>query len=192
MGGAAPNRLQRRDARILKYEMGLNMMRSSHYPPDPEFLDECDRVGLLVMDEFPCWQFISKSPAWQDNAVQAARDMILRDRNHPSIIVWGVRGNEASPREEDDRDLYTRTYALVRDLDPSRPPGGARLSESWHGKFVPEEVLTDQRLLGLGRCFSLAPAGHWKALAHHRIRQSETVPRVGRRRRRCWNLLFTG
>jgi beta-galactosidase len=142
VGGAAPNRLQRRDARILKYEMGLNMMRCSHYPPDPEFLDECDRVGLLVMDEFPSWQFIGKSPAWQDNAVQAVREMILRDRNHPCIILWGVRGNEASRHEEDDRDLYARTYALVRELDPSRPPGGARLSDGWHGKFVPEEVLT--------------------------------------------------
>jgi beta-galactosidase len=142
VGGAAPNRLQRRDARMLKYEMGLNMMRCSHYPPDPEFLDECDRIGLLVMDEFPAWQYIGKTPAWQDNAVQAVREMILRDRNHPGIIVWGVRGNEASSREEDDRDLYTRTYALVRELDPSRPPGGARLSEGWHGKFVPEEVLT--------------------------------------------------
>ena len=142
VGGAAPNRLQRRDARILKYELGLNMMRSSHYPPDPEFLDECDRIGLLVMDEFPSWQFIGESPAWRDNAVQATRDMILRDRNHPSIIVWGVRGNEASPGEADDRDLYTRTYALVRELDPSRRPGGARLSDRWHGKFVPEEVLT--------------------------------------------------
>jgi len=142
VGGAAPNRLQRRDARILKHEMGLNMMRCSHYPPDPEFLDECDRVGLLVMDEFPSWQFIGKSPAWQDNAVQAVREMILRDRNHPCIILWGVRGNEASRHEEDDRDLYARTYALVRELDPSRPPGGARLSDGWHGKFVPEEVLT--------------------------------------------------
>jgi beta-galactosidase len=142
MGGAAPNRLQRRDARILKFEMGLNMMRSSHYPPDPEFLDECDRIGLLVMDEMPSWQYIGQSAAWQNNAVQAVREMILRDRNHPSIIVWGVRGNEASAREEDDRGLYTRTYGLVHDLDPSRPPGGARLSEGWHGKFVPDEVLT--------------------------------------------------
>jgi beta-galactosidase len=142
VGGAAPNRLQRHDARVLKYELGLNMMRCSHYPPDPEFLDECDRIGLLVLDEFPSWQFIGKSKQWQDNAVQAVREMILRDRNHPSVIVWGVRGNEASRREEDDRELYTRTYALVRDLDPSRPPGGARLSEGWHGKFVPEEVMT--------------------------------------------------
>ena len=142
MGGAAPNRLQRRDARILKYQLGLNMVRSSHYPPDPEFLDECDRIGLLVLDEFPSWQFIGQTPEWQQNAVQAVREMILRDRNHPSIIVWGVRGNEASAREQDDRALYTRTYNLARELDPSRPPGGARLSEGWHGKFVPEEVLT--------------------------------------------------
>ena len=191
MGGAAPNRLQRRDARILKYEMGLNMMRCSHYPPDPEFLDECDRIGLLVMDEFPCWQFISKSPAWQDNAVQAARDMILRDRNHPSIIVWGVRGNEASPREEDDRDLYTRTYALVRDLDPSRPPGGARLSDSWHGKFVPEEVLTSTitrtgavHLTGPSR--SPASLG---SLPNTAIRNSTPC---GQAKATLWNLLFTG
>jgi beta-galactosidase len=68
--------------------------------------------------------------------------MILRDRNHPSVIVWGVRDNEASPREQDDRELYARTYALARELDPSRPPGRARLSEGWHGKFVPEEAMT--------------------------------------------------
>jgi beta-galactosidase len=142
IGGAAPNRLQRWDARILKYQLGLNMVRSSHYPPDPEFLDECDRIGLLVMDEFPSWQFIGQSPEWQENAAQAIRDMILRDRNHPSIILWGVRGNEASPRQEDDRALYARTYGLARELDPTRPTAGARLSDAWHGKFVPEEVMT--------------------------------------------------
>ncbi|HVX68058.1 MAG TPA: glycoside hydrolase family 2 TIM barrel-domain containing protein, partial [Bryobacteraceae bacterium] len=142
IGGAAPNRLQRMDAQILKYQLGLNMVRGSHYPPDPEFLDECDRIGLLVMDEFPAWQQIGKNRRWQDNAVAAVREMILRDRNHPSIILWGVRANEASPREEDDRDLYARTYQLQKDLDPTRPPCGARLSDAWHGKFVPEEVLT--------------------------------------------------
>jgi beta-galactosidase len=68
--------------------------------------------------------------------------MILRDRNHPSVILWGVRGNEASPREEDDRALYARTYELVRQLDPTRRPACARLSDAWHGKFVPEEVMT--------------------------------------------------
>jgi beta-galactosidase len=142
IGGAVPNRLQRRDALTLKYGLGVNAVRSSHYPPDPEFLDECDRVGLLVMDEFPAWQYVGRDAEWQDNAVNAAREMILRDRNHPSVFVWGVRANEGSFHEGDDRDLYDRTYALVKQLDPSRAPGGARLSEAWHGKMVPEEVLT--------------------------------------------------
>ena len=142
IGGAVPNRLQRRDALILKYGLGLNMVRSSHYPPDPEFLDECDRIGLLVMDEIPSWQFIGSDAEWQQNLVDAARDMILRDRNHPSVFLWGVRANEASPKETDDRELYAKTYALVRDLDPTRRPAGARLSDGWHGKMVPNEVLT--------------------------------------------------
>lgn len=142
IGGAVPNRLQRRDALTLKYGLGLNAVRSSHYPPDPEFLDECDRLGILVMDEFPAWQYVGRDQEWQDNAVNAVREMILRDRNHPSIFVWGVRANEASFSEGDDRDLYDRTYALAKQLDPSRSPGGARLSEAWHGKMVPDEVLT--------------------------------------------------
>ncbi len=142
IGGAVPNRLQRRDALTLKYGLGVNAVRSSHYPPDPEFLDECDRIGLLVMDEFPAWQYVGRDAEWQNNAVNAAREMILRDRNHPSVFLWGVRANEASFHENDDRDLYARTYALVKELDPSRRPGGARLSEAWHGKMVPEEVLT--------------------------------------------------
>jgi beta-galactosidase len=142
IGGAVPNRLQRRDALILKYGLGLNMVRSSHYPPDPEFLDECDRVGLLVMDEFPDWQYVGQTPEWQQNAIDMARDMILRDRNHPSIILWGVHANEGSLKENDDRAFYAQTYGLVRDLDPSRRPAGARDSDGWHGKLVPEEVLT--------------------------------------------------
>ena len=65
---------------------------------------------------------MSAHPEWQDNAVNAVREMILRDGNHPSIFVWGVRANEASFDEGDDRDLYDRTYALVKQLDPSRSP----------------------------------------------------------------------
>jgi len=57
-------------------------------PPDPEFLDECDRIGLLVMDEFPAWQYVGRDAEWQNNAVNAAREMILRDRNHPSVFLW--------------------------------------------------------------------------------------------------------
>ena len=161
IGGSVPNRLQRRDALVLKYGLGLNMVRSSHYPPDPEFLDECDRVGVLVLDEIPSWQFIGSSAEWQQNLVDAARDMILRDRNHPSIFLWGVRANEASPKETDDRELYAKTYALVHELDPSRRPGGARLSDAWHGKMVPEEVLTSNDYTSLDQWPQPATTHPW-------------------------------
>jgi beta-galactosidase len=141
IGGAVPNRLQRRDALTLKYGLGVNATRSAPYPPDPDFLDECDRLGLLIMDETPGFQFAGDAE-WQNNFIQATREMILRDRNHPSVFVWGVRPNETSGNENDDRDFYTRTYALAKELDPSRSPGGARFSGGWHGKIVPEEVLT--------------------------------------------------
>ena len=74
--------------------------------------------------------------------MDVAHDMILRDRNHPSIILWGVHANEASPIRNDDREFYAKTYGLVRDLDPSRRPAGARDSSGGMAKLLPEEVLT--------------------------------------------------
>ncbi len=70
--------------------MNMNAVRMSHYPPDQHFLDECDRVGLLVIDELAGWQ----APPY-DNATAArlVREMVERDVNHPSIILW-ANGNE--------------------------------------------------------------------------------------------------
>jgi beta-galactosidase len=121
IGRAAPNRLQARDADILKFELGVNMVRTSHYPQDPEFLDRADAIGLLVLEEIPGWQHIGDA-AWQNIAVENVREMIMRDRNHPSIVLWGVRINES----RDNHDLYTRTNNLAHQLDPSRPTGGVR------------------------------------------------------------------
>jgi beta-galactosidase len=121
IGRAAPNRLQVKDADILKYELGVNIVRTSHYPQDPEFLDRADGIGLLVMEEIPGWQYIGNT-AWQDIAVTNVREMVTRDRNHPSIVLWGVRINESG----DNHTFYTRTNDLVRQLDPSRPTGGVR------------------------------------------------------------------
>ncbi|MHB9130881.1 MAG: glycoside hydrolase family 2 protein [Armatimonadota bacterium] len=121
IGAAAPARLQRRDADILKYELGCNVVRTSHYPQSPHFLDRCDEIGLLVFEEIPGWGFIGDE-GWKELACRDVEMMICRDRNHPSIILWGVRINESA----DDHDLYTRTNALARALDPSRPTGGVR------------------------------------------------------------------
>ena len=121
IGYGAPARLQRKDADILKDELGVNIARTSHYPQSPHFLDRCDEIGLLVFEEIPGWQFIGDDD-WQALSLDNVQRMILRDRNHPSIILWGVRINE-SP---DDETFYLRSNALARQLDPTRPTGGVR------------------------------------------------------------------
>lgn len=131
IGQAAPPRLQRRDADILKYELALNIVRTSHYPQSPYFLDRCDEIGLLVFEEIPGWQHIGDKE-WQGLAKEDVRDMILRDRNHPSIILWGVRINE-SP---DSHDFYTDTNRIAHELDNTRQTGGVR-------NFKPSEFLED-------------------------------------------------
>ena len=121
IGAAAPARLQRRDADLLKFELGGNVMRTSHYPQSPHFLERCDEIGLLVFEEAPGWGHIGES-AWKELFCRDVEAMIRRDRNHPAIILWGVRVNESG----DDHDFYVRTNALARELDPSRPTGGVR------------------------------------------------------------------
>ena len=102
-------------------------MRTSHYPQSQYFLDECDRLGLLVFTELPGWQHIGDG-AWKDRACAMLREMLLQNRNHPSIILWGVRINESV----DDDEFYTRTNKIAHALDPSRATSGVRYLEKSH------------------------------------------------------------
>ena len=121
LGYALGRSAQERDAEILKRELKLNMVRTSHYPQSHYFLDRCDELGLLVFEEIPGWQHIG-GESWKDESVENVRRMITRDWNHPSIVIWGVRINES----RDDHDFYLRTNALAHELDSSRPTGGVR------------------------------------------------------------------
>lgn len=121
VGQAMPWRVQKRDAWVLKKELHCNIVRTSHYPQSPHFLDACDELGLLVFEEIPGWQHMGDK-AWQDLSVHYVDSMIRRDWNHPSMILWGVRVNESG----DNRDFYTRTNKLAHDLDDSRQTGGVR------------------------------------------------------------------
>ena len=127
IGYAAPRSLQRLDAEILKNELGVNAVRTSHYPQSQHFIDRCDELGLLVFTEIPGWQHIGDA-AWKRQAVQNTREMVTQYRNHPSVILWGVRINES----QDDDDLYTRTNAAARELDPTRQTGGVRYLKKSH------------------------------------------------------------
>lgn len=127
VGYAMPESMQRLDADFLKKELGLNAVRTSHYPQSHYFLERCDELGLLVFTEFPGWQHIGDD-AWKAQAVANAEDMIRQYRNHPSIILWGIRINE-SP---DDDAFYEKTNAVAHKLDPSRPTGGVRAMKKSH------------------------------------------------------------
>ncbi|GMQ65106.1 discoidin domain-containing protein [Vallitalea maricola] len=130
IGRAAANRLQARDADIIKYEMGCNIVRCSHYPQDPEFLKRCDEIGLLVLEETPGWFNIGLS-SWKDIVLDNIEEMIVRDRNHPSIIAWAVRINESI----DDNSFYKNTNAKARSLDPTRPTTGSRFVANYLSAF---------------------------------------------------------
>ena len=121
VGYAMPESGQREDALRLK-ELGIDLVRTSHYPQSPAFLDACDELGLLVFEEIPGWQHISDEQAWRTLCLENVEAMIERDFNHPSIILWGVRINESG----DDDELYARTNALARRLDPTRQTAGVR------------------------------------------------------------------
>lgn len=121
VGYAMPESMQKLDADILKKELGVNAVRTSHYPQSHYFLDRCDEVGLLVFTEIPGWQHIGDE-AWKDQAVENVRDMVRQYRNHTSVILWGVRINES----QDDDEFYKRTNEAAHALDPSRPTGGVR------------------------------------------------------------------
>ena len=134
VGQAMPARVQRRDADILRKQLHCNIVRTSHYPQSRHFLDRCDEIGLLVLEEIPGWQHIGDEP-WKQVAIDNVGRMIRRDWNHPSIILWGVRINESL----DDHSFYTRTNALAHALDQSRQTGGIRYFQE--SEFL-EDVFT--------------------------------------------------
>ena len=127
IGYAAVDSLQEEDVRILKEELHVNAVRTSHYPQSQSFIDACDRYGLYVFTEIPGWQHIGDQ-TWKQQAIRNTEDMVLQYRNHPSIILWGVRINESL----DDDELYAKTNAVARALDPSRPTAGVRYLTKSH------------------------------------------------------------
>ncbi len=121
VGYAMPASMQQMDADVLKKELGLNAVRTSHYPQSHHFYNRCDEIGLLVFTEIPGWQHIGDEE-WKEQAVTNTEEMVVQYRNHPSIILWGVRINE-SP---DDDEFYKKTNEAAHRLDPFRQTGGVR------------------------------------------------------------------
>jgi beta-galactosidase len=129
LGAAAFDRAEERRVQIMK-QAGFTAIRTSHNPPSPAFLDACDRLGMLVMDEaFDCWSrgknkfdYNVVFKDWWQRDIDA---MVLRDRNHPSVVMWSI-GNEIPERGEPLGAQEAKTIAdYLRTLDRTRPIASA-------------------------------------------------------------------
>jgi len=125
LGSKAFNRAEERRVEILKAS-GFNAIRSAHNPPSPAFLDACDHIGMLVIDEsFDMWKE-EKNPYdyhlyFNDWWKKDIESMILRDRNHPSVIMWSI-GNEIPNRHKPEIVEVAKMLGdFIRLIDPTRP-----------------------------------------------------------------------
>ncbi len=107
-------------------EMGMNAYRSAHHPPAAELLDDCDRMGILVFDE------VRRMSSNRED-LEALRYMVKRDRNHPSVFLWGIGNEEIFSQDRPETARTTVTMRMeVRKLDPTRPITSAVVC--WNGK----------------------------------------------------------
>lgn len=128
VGVAVPESIVEFRLRKLK-EMGVNAYRCSHHPPSVEFLDLCDKMGIMVMDENRNFNISSEN-------LNQLRWMVRRDRNHPSIILWSVFNEEPMQGTEQGFEMVRRMSAEVKSLDSSRPVTAAMNG----GLFSPKNV----------------------------------------------------
>ena len=135
-GRAVTTQDMRRDVLLMK-QHNLNAVRTSHYPPHPDFLDLCDEYGLYVVDEcdvethgffFTEWRRNpSDDPQWRPAMLDRVRRTVERDKNHPSIIMWSL-GNEAGHGEN-----LAAMSALAHARDPGRP---VHYEGDWDSSYV--------------------------------------------------------
>ncbi|HEX2925429.1 MAG TPA: carbohydrate-binding protein [Ruminiclostridium sp.] len=168
LGAAVNYRAMERELKMMK-DMGCNAIRTSHNPADPHFLEICDRLGLVVMEEaFDCWETGKVSndyhlyfKDWAQKDIQA---MVTRDRNHPSIIMWSV-GNEI-PNPSVATATNLRNW--VRAIDTSRPVTWGCFAANM-GDAVPQQVASVLDLQGYNYFPYMYDSGHnnhpsWKML----------------------------
>ena len=125
LGSAAFDRAEERRVEILK-KNGFNAVRTSHNPPSPAFLDACDRLGMYVIDEaFDCWNIgkwkddyhLYFSEWWQRDL----NSMLMRDRNHPSILFWSIGNEIDGRREQTGVAIAKQLHDAVKAIDTTRP-----------------------------------------------------------------------
>lgn len=193
LGAAAVPRAEYRRVQLMK-QNGYNAIRCSHNPPSREFLDACDQLGVMVIDEFTDMWTYYKNPCdysrffndwWQKDLT----DMLLRDRNHPSVVMWSI-GNEIPMLSADeDNEMAQRLVAKVHEYDNSRPvtqgvpsfliPGGWKNSHKYFSpldicgynylpaKYEDDHTLYPDRIMYSSETYPLDAAKAWNQVETH-------------------------
>ncbi|MDR3693214.1 sugar-binding domain-containing protein [Mucilaginibacter sp.] len=179
LGAAAFDRAEERKVELLK-EAGFNAVRTSHNPPSEVFLNACDRLGLLVMDEaFDCWRVGKKKydyaqyfDRWWKRDLDA---MVLRDRNHPSIIMWSI-GNEIVERGSPEAVETAKMLAgAVKEIDTTRPVTSA-IVEAGKDWAALDPLMAAHDVGGYNYHLWNAPADHQRVPSRI-IVQTESYPK---------------
>lgn len=142
-GSSVPGWQVTRDIKLLKHA-GFNAIRAAHYPFSQEFYDACDREGMLVLAELPCWQFDSfqfTEPKVQEMSVQMARAMVAQLGHHPSIIGWIVQ-NESRTFDRGANEFFAAIHSAIKQADPMR------FTLSAENPFPPQHLMAAARAAG--------------------------------------------
>jgi beta-galactosidase len=178
LGAAAYDRAEERKVELLKAG-GFNAVRTSHNPPSEAFLDACDRLGLLVMDEsFDCWKvgknkydYSNYFNDWWQRDIEA---MVKRDQNHPSIIMWSI-GNEIPERKEPQAVETAKMLAgAIKKIDDTRPITSAVVGwgDDW---YVFDSLFAEHDVAGYNYHLNSAPDDH-KRVPSRLIVHTESYP----------------
>ncbi len=188
LGSCTYDRAEERRVEILKAN-GFNAIRTSHNPPSPAFLDACDRLGVLVMDEaFDCWNR-GKNPQDYSRFFEQwwRRDldsMIRRDRNHPCVALWSIGNEIPGQNTAEDGRIGAELAAFARALDPTRPVAQAAYpDDSRHlpvfanldvcgynymaGNYVRDHALNPQRVMAGTESFPMSCFDNWMPVLDH-------------------------
>lgn len=159
VGVAVPDTLEAYRVRRLK-EMGVNGWRMSHNPPTPSLLDACDRLGMLVMDENRHLgdTYINHTPHGTGYAdLSDLVDMILRDRNHPSVVMWSMCNEEGLQGSPEGARIFSAMKDMVHKCDTTRP-----ISCAMNGGWLEDGIATVEDLIGVNYYYEVYDPVHAK------------------------------